>query len=263
MDARRLSETKSLLKKRNSMDRSKPMIEDAAHPGSANILRAISAGHFDLKHAETEHDGSAPMLEPGTGVHADIRPHVFQELSSSFSPRRSSLKPTKTNDRSEPVIEKWVHVDITSKPARKSVIEELKEKKSTIEAMHHYNEGHTKEAIEKNTRPALMSEIKSYKNLIEEQSANLASHSKAEMSKHVHVGLMDEIHKKKGSIENFSSHAAEVQSEENYRSQTKPALCNEINSLMKKQGSIKLNHVLTRDKSQPHVGGDVMQTMEF
>ena len=42
--------------------------------------------------------------------------------------RRSSLKPTKTNDRSEPVIEKWVHVDITSKPARKSVIEELKEK---------------------------------------------------------------------------------------------------------------------------------------
>ena len=94
MDARRLSETKSLLKKRNSMDRSKPMIEDAAHPGSANILRAISAGHFDLKHAETEHDGSAPMLEPGTGVHADIRPHVFQELSSSFSTRRSSRNST-------------------------------------------------------------------------------------------------------------------------------------------------------------------------
>ena len=140
-------------------------------------------------------------------------------------------------------------------------MEELKAKKATIDALHTYNEHHAKEEIEKFTRPALMSEIKSYKNLIEEQSAHYASHSKSEMAKHVHAGLVDEIHKKRGSIENFANHAAEVQSEENYRSQTHPAVCNEINALMKKQGSIKLNHVLTRDTSRPHVGGDAMQTM--
>ena len=65
--------------------------------------------------------------------------------------RRASLKPTKTNDRSEPVLEKWVHIDLKTKPARKSVVEELKAKKDTIEAMHQYNEHHTKEAIEKLT----------------------------------------------------------------------------------------------------------------
>ena len=226
MDAKRLSETKALLKRRSSLDRSKPMVEDAAHPGSAGMLRQISAGHFDLKHHTVEHDASKPMLEAGTGFHTDVRPAVFAEVAQSG--RRASLKPTKTNDRSEPVIEKWVHIDVMSKPARKSVIEELKEKKSTIDAMHQYNEHHTKEAIEKNTRPDLCKEIKSYKGLIEEQSAHIASHSKQEMQKMVHTNLVDEIHKKRHSIEEFSAFAADHQSEENYRAMTHPDLVNEI-----------------------------------
>ena len=83
MDAKRLSETKALLKRRSSLDRSKPMVEDAAHPGSAGMLRQISAGHFDLKHHTVEHDASKPMLEAGTGFHTDVRPAVFAEVAEN------------------------------------------------------------------------------------------------------------------------------------------------------------------------------------
>jgi hypothetical protein len=155
MDAAALAKTKSGLKKRNSIDRSKPMVEDAAHPGSGGIMKAISSGTFALKHVDKAgtHDASAPMLEAGTAYHTDIRPAVFAEVHQV---RRNSLKPTKTNDRSEPVIEKWVHVDVMHKPARACVIDEIKEKKASIDALHTFNEHHTKAEIEKRTRPALM-----------------------------------------------------------------------------------------------------------
>jgi HD superfamily phosphohydrolase len=150
MDAKRLSETKGLLKKRNSVDRSAPMTDDAAHPGSGSVLRAISVGHFELNHVNTEHDASKPMLEEGTGFHTDVRPAVFAEVQQA---KRNSLKSTKSNDRSDPVIDKWVHIETQKPTPRKSVIDELKEKKGTIEAMHTYNEHHTVEEISKYTKP--------------------------------------------------------------------------------------------------------------
>jgi len=227
MDAAALAKTKSGLKKRNSIDRSKPMVEDAAHPGSGGIMKAISSGTFALKHVDkaATHDASAPMLEAGTAYHTDIRPAVFAEVHQV---RRNSLKPTKTNDRSEPVIEKWVHVDVMHKPARACVIDEIKEKKASIDALHTFNEHHTKAEIEKRTRPALMSEIKSFKEMIVTQAKDSAEHSKVEMEKKVHHGLMDELHKKKSSITAFTELAAAHQSEDNFRSQTHPGLCNEI-----------------------------------
>ena len=137
MDAKRLSETKALLKRRSSLDRSKPMVEDAAHPGSAGMLRQISAGHFDLKHHTVEHDASKPMLEAGTGVHTDVRPAVFAEGAQSgrrASPGRRDQRTLGARDREVGAHRRHVEA------ARKSVIEELKEKKSTIDAMHQYNE---------------------------------------------------------------------------------------------------------------------------
>ena len=150
MDAKRLSETKSMLKRRQSLDRSAPLVDDAAHPGSGGVMRCISAGHFDLKHHEIDHDASKPMLEPGTGFHTDIRPAVFAEVQTV---KRNSLKHVEhPNDRSDPVIDKYP-MQIQRKDIRKSLVEEMKEKRSTIEAMHTYNEHHAKSEIEKFTNP--------------------------------------------------------------------------------------------------------------
>ena len=77
------------------------------------MLRAISAGHFDLKHVEAEHDASAPVLEQGTGFHTDVRPAVFADIQKPG--KRASLKETNTNDRSAPVIEKFP-MDIKQEP---------------------------------------------------------------------------------------------------------------------------------------------------
>ena len=140
----------SQLKRRQSVDRSAPLVDDAAHPGSGGVLRAISAGHFDLKHVEAEHDASAPILEQGTGFHTDVRPAVFADIQKPG--KRASLKETNTNDRSAPVIEKFP-MDIKKPPPRKIVVDELKEKKNVIDAMHQHNELHTKSEIEKHTRP--------------------------------------------------------------------------------------------------------------
>ena len=114
------------------------------------MLRAISAGHFDLKHVEAEHDASAPVLEQGTGFHTDVRPAVFADIQKPG--KRASLKETNTNDRSAPVIEKFP-MDIKKVPPRKSVVQELKEKKPVIDALHEHNELHAKSEIEKHTRP--------------------------------------------------------------------------------------------------------------
>ena len=151
MDAATLAKRKSALKRHASQDRSAPLVDDAAHPGSAGVLRAISVGRFELKHVQTEHDASKPMIEKGTGFHTDARPALFAEVAQSG--RRASLKATKTNDRSDPLIEKWVHIDVMHKPARACVVDELKSKKASIEALHTYNEHHTKEEMEKHTRP--------------------------------------------------------------------------------------------------------------
>jgi len=225
MDSKRLSETKGLLKKRTSVDRSKPMVDDAAHPGSGSVLRAISVGHFGLKHTEVAHDGSAPMLEAGTGFHTDIRPAVFAEVQQA---KRNSLKPTKSNDRSEPVIEKWVHVETQKPTPRKSVVDELKEKKGAIEALHTYNEHHTVSEIEKYTKPDLMQELKGYKSYIEEKNDYAAKTSKAEAAKKVNNPLVDEIKKKRPSIQEFTAYAAANQSTDTYRSQANPSLVKEI-----------------------------------
>jgi len=225
MDAKRLSETKGLLKKRNSVDRSAPMTDDAAHPGSGSVLRAISVGHFELNHVNTEHDASKPMLEEGTGFHTDVRPAVFAEVQQA---KRNSLKSTKSNDRSDPVIDKWVHIETQKPTPRKSVIDELKEKKGTIEAMHTYNEHHTVEEISKYTKPDLMAEIKEYKGYIEEKNDYQAKTSKTEMEKKVNVSLVDEIKKKRPSIQEFTAYAAANQSADNYRANANPSLVKEI-----------------------------------
>lgn len=225
MDAKRLSATKSMLKRRSSQDRSAPMVDDAAHPGSAGVLRAISMGHFELKSAGTR-DASGPLLEEGTGFKADIRPAVFAEIQDPK--KRSSLKGIKSNDRSDPVIEKWVHVDVTGKHPRKGVIDELKEKKGTIDALSDYNAGHGKEAVEKFTRPALMGELKSFKGFIDEKAYYNAKNSVAELQKKVSVNVINEIKQKKESIEQFTAYAAEHQSEDNYRSKVNTGLVNEI-----------------------------------
>jgi len=225
MDAKRLSATKAMLKKRASVDRSAPLVDDAAHPGSAGVLRAISAGNFELREAETC-DASSPMLESGTSFQTDIRPAVFAEIGKNPT---SSLKPTPVvNDRSEPVIEKWIHVDTSGKTTRKSLVDELKEKRNSIEALQSYNEKKTKEEIEKFTRPELMGELKSYKGFIEEKNEYNARNSISELAKNVNAGLVKEINEKRASISEFTSYAAAQQSEDNFRAHAKPALVNEI-----------------------------------
>lgn len=241
MDAKRLSATKATLKKRPSMDRSTPMVEDAAHPGSAGVLRRISVGHFELKPAEGTRDASSPMLEPGTSYHMDVRPAVFAEVQ--LPEKRNSLKPTKTNDRSSPVIEKWVHIDTEAKPPRKSLVDELKDKKSTIEALSAYNEAHSKEEIEKHTRPELMSELKSYKDYIEEKNDWNAKNSKQELNKKVNAGVVDEIKQKRQSITEFTAYAAANQSEETYRAQANPSLVTEIHQKRNSIDALTKMHV--------------------
>ena len=123
MDAATLAKRKSLLKRQNTMDRSAPKVEEV-NPGANGVLGAIATGHFELNHVKTDHDASAPMLEAGTGFHVDARPAIFAEVVQPG--RRASLKATKSNDRSDPVLEKWVHIDVTSKPKRASLIDEIK-----------------------------------------------------------------------------------------------------------------------------------------
>ena len=74
-----------------------------------------------------------------------------------------------------------------------------------------------------------MKEMKSFSGFIQEKAEYNAQHSKAEAEKHVRHGLMDELHKKSSQISEFSGMAAEHLSEDNYRSQTRPSLVNEIN----------------------------------
>lgn len=226
MDAASLMNAKRVLKRQSTRDASKPLVEDAAHPGSASILRQISVGRFDLKHTEVQHDASKPALEQGTSFHTDARPAVFAEL------QRKSTKDlrhvTKANDRSEPMIEKWVHLNVTSKPARASVIDELKQKRESIEALHTYNEHHAKSEIEKFVRPDLMAELKKTKSVIDSVSKNCKKNSVEELQKHVHNPLMAEIHQKQQSIKDFAAYAAEHQADQSYRSMTHPSLVNEI-----------------------------------
>lgn len=240
MDAQQLSEARLSLKRRDSMDRSAPRIDDAAHPGSAGVLRAISVGHFELKHVQEARDASSPLLEPGTKTRKDVRPEVLAEVQSA---RRDSLKPTKSNDRSEPVIERWVHIS-TSPPARKSVVDELKEKRSSIEALATYNEHNAKDEIEKFTRTELMSELKSHREHIEEKSEWAARNSKSELAKNVHTNLVEEVRQKRQSIQDFTAYAAAQKSEEVFRAQQNPSLVKEIHM---KRNSI---HALTAMHNQ-------------
>merc|ERR1711939_824974 len=108
-----------------------------------------------------------------------------------------SLKPTRTNDRSEPVIERWIHIDTTAKPARKSVVDELKEKKSAIDALATYNEHNAKEEIEKFVRPELMSELKSVKSVIDRTTVGVAKKSESELKKNVRTSVVEEIRQKR------------------------------------------------------------------
>ena len=128
-----LKEKRTSLRRRNSLDRSAPLIDDAAHPGSAMTLRRISVGHFDLKHVDETSDRSAPVLEPGTGAKLDKRASLIAEIvehKGSFSLK----SPERTNDRSAPIIERYP-MDVTKKPPAKAVVEELKEKRDSIAAV--------------------------------------------------------------------------------------------------------------------------------
>jgi hypothetical protein len=170
-------------------------------------------------------NASAPMLEAGTGFHTDIRPAVFAEIQTA---KRNSLSSVKTNDRSSPVIEKWVHIDTAAPPARKSLVEEIKEKRKSIEALASYNEHKSKEEIEKYTRPDLMDELKSYKGYIEEKNEWNSRNSKAELSKKVNNDVVAEIQQKRQSITEFTAYAAANQSADNFRAQSRPSLVSEI-----------------------------------
>jgi len=184
LDATELSATKGTLKPAESLDRSAPVIgRDAAHPGSEGVRRAITSGAFELKHVETERDASMPVLEKGASYHPDVRPEVLAELRSL----ELALKPTKANDRSEPLVEKWIHIDTSSKPPRTSVVDELKQKKPVIDALSTLNEHNAKEHIEKFTRPELLTELKAKKADIEELNKHVVQNSKSELQKNVHT----------------------------------------------------------------------------
>jgi len=193
-------------------------------------------------------DASSPILEPGTGARADARPAVLADVQGS---RRESLKSTNTNDRSAPVIEKWIHIDTSAKPPQKQVVDELKEKRPCIEALATYNEHHAKQEIEKHTRPELMTELKSARESIEEKNERARGHSKAELAKNVHTSVVEEIRQKRQSIEDFTSYAAKQKSEEVYRAQTNPALVNEIKM---KRGSIDALTALHNQNSTAAIG---------
>lgn len=224
LDATELSATKGTLKPAESLDRSAPVVgRDAAHPGSEGVRRAITSGAFELKHVETERDASMPVLEKGASYHPDVRPEVLAELRSL----ELALKPTKANDRSEPLVEKWIHIDTSSKPPRTSVVDELKQKKPVIDALSTLNEHNAKEHIEKFTRPELLTELKAKKADIEELNKHVVQNSKSELQKNVHTNVVDEIKQKRQSIQDFANYAASQQPD-NFRAQTHPALVNEI-----------------------------------
>ena len=91
-------ERRNSLKRQATSDRSKPIVEDAAHPGAAATLRRISVGHFELKRTESTNDRSAPMMEAGTGVKPSPGPAVMKEIAANPPALKT---PEKINDRSE------------------------------------------------------------------------------------------------------------------------------------------------------------------
>lgn len=234
MDARRLSDAKGMLKRRASADRSKPLIEDAAHPGSAGVLRQISVGHFDLHHTATN-DRSKPMVDADVHVKANPATEVFKELTKESS--RSSLKSPKIiNDRSDPVIEKFPTGITTRKPPQKAVVAQIAAEKATIEAFSEINARHSVESIEKAgfVHHDLAAEIKACASTIGEQNSYHNEHTVPEMNKHVHVPLVAEIKRKSQSIRDFGEYAARHSGDtaagemEIARSAVNPSLVGEI-----------------------------------
>jgi hypothetical protein len=229
LDASELGSAKGKLKKQVTKDRSSPLVE----PASVGVMRAISSGRFELKHVEEKRDASAPALEAGTGWQEDTRPTVMAELKLVS---QSSLKNVKSNDRSDPVLEKWVHIDVNAKPVRKCLVDEINQKKSTIDAMHACTENHCKENLDKITRPALMSEIKAASKTILTFNESARRKSTSEMQKNVHSGLMTELRQKSGDIAQFTTHAANNLDKDNFRSRSRPSLVSEIKQ---KSGAIR------------------------
>lgn len=246
MDARRLSDAKSKLKRQATMDRSGPTLDDAAHPGSGGVLRAISVGHFDLKHVTPAHDASAPAIEAGTHIKESPAAAVFAEIKRASS--KNLKAPLRVNDRSEPQIEKWPTSITTKPPAHKSVMSEIAQKKGTIEQFAEFNSHHLAKNIEEQglTRPSLCSEIKSFKPFLDERadyrkSVSATEMPKADPEKQKHALLVDEIRHSTSKISEFTEYAARHHPEDNFRAAVNTSLINEIK--MKRPSIDALTHL--------------------
>lgn len=219
-----LKERRDSLTHVDTIDRSAPNVDDAAHPGSAATLRTINVGHFALKPPSETHDRSDPVVEPNTKLRENPAPAVMAEIVNQELVLQA---PPVKNDRSAPVIERFPTGVTTRTPAPKQVVMELKEKSELI-AENAERQRELIAATKEVKRPELVEEIKQWKPFIAEQAEHTRQHSVPEMQKNVHPHLVEELKARRPSIEEFSAYAARQHMAENFRSAVNPSLVNEI-----------------------------------
>jgi flavodoxin len=100
---------KSQLKKTQTIDKSKPVIEKGVHILKNHHMAVFAEikQHRELKHTEIQHDASAPFITKDMRIKESPQKKIFEEIRQ---PRE--LKHVKTNDRSAPVIPRDAHIGV-------------------------------------------------------------------------------------------------------------------------------------------------------
>lgn len=248
-----LKEKRNSLKHAETVDRSVPSIDDAAHPGSAGVLRAIGVGHFELKPTTEQADRSDPLIEAGTVVKPNPAPAVMEDIAQGTAKLRS---PPRQNDRSAPQVERYPTGVTTRQPPQKAVVAELEEMRPTIEETSEARRKQSVTALEEAgfVRAPLVEEMKQWKPFIAEQAAHSQKQSVSELQKKVHQPLVEEVRTKRNQIDDFTDLAARTCGPETYRSSVHQPLVNEIAI---KRPSIESMSILHRvPSSELTAGGD-------
>jgi hypothetical protein len=102
-----LESAKSHLKRTQTRDKSKPVIENNVHIKENHhkeLLQEIEQRH-DLNHVKTEHDASKPFIDRNIHIGEAPQKKVLEDIT-----QHHQLKHVKMNDKSAPVIPQDVHI---------------------------------------------------------------------------------------------------------------------------------------------------------